>query len=135
MAKRSSASKSELEIARLVARLVWSLGEASVRDVLAALPDARKMDFSTVQTYLRRLHAKGYLRARRDGRTNIYSPAVKPTSVVRDVVDDLLDRLFGGDALPLVQHLIRERGLSSEEIDQLQELLDKLKERTHERNR
>ena len=124
MAKRASASKSELEIARVV----WTLGEASVRDVLAAVPEDRKMDFSTVQTYLRRLHAKGYLRARRRGRVNIYSPAVRPTSVVREVVDDLLDRLFGGDALPLVQHLIHERKLSAAEIEQLQQLLDQLKE-------
>lgn len=124
MAKRASASKSELEIARVV----WSLGEAGVRDVLAALPGDRKMDFSTVQTYLRRLHAKGYLRARREGRSNLYRPAVKPTNVVRDVVDDLLERLFGGHALPLVQHLIHERGLSDAEIEQLQQLLDELKE-------
>jgi BlaI family transcriptional regulator, penicillinase repressor len=124
MAKRASASKSELEIARVV----WTLGEASVRDVLAAVPEDRKMDFSTVQTYLRRLHAKGYLRARRRGRVNIYSPAVRPTSVVREVVDDFVDRLFGGDALPLVQHLIHERKLSAAEIEQLQQLLDQLKE-------
>jgi predicted transcriptional regulator len=125
MAKRASASKSELEIARIV----WSLGQAGVRDVLAALPADRKMDFSTVQTYLRRLHAKGYLRARRVGRTNVYSPAVRPGSVVRDVVDDLLNRLFEGQALPLVQHLIAERGLTDEEIDELQEMLNHLKGR------
>jgi predicted transcriptional regulator len=131
MPKRASASKSELE----VARVVWSLGEAGVRDVLAALPQSRKMDFSTVQTYLRRLHAKGYLRARRQGRSNIYSPAIKPKSVVRDVVDDLVERLFGGNALPLVQHLIDERGLSPADIEQLQRLLNELKERSHGRHR
>jgi predicted transcriptional regulator len=125
MAKRASASKSELEIARVV----WSLGEASVRDVLAGLPQDRNMDFSTVQTYLRRLHAKGYLRARRVGRMNIYTPAVRPTNVVRDVVDDLLNRLFEGQALPLVQHLIAERGLTDEEIDALQKTLHRLKGR------
>jgi predicted transcriptional regulator len=125
VAKRASASKSELEIARLV----WSLGEAGVRDVVTALPAARKMDFSTVQTYLRRLHAKGLLRMRRVGRTNIYSPAVRPSSVVRDVVEDLLNRLFDGQAMPLVQHLITERGLSDDDIAQLQETLNRLKGR------
>jgi predicted transcriptional regulator len=125
VAKRASASKSELEIARLV----WSLGEAGVRDVVAALPANRKMDFSTVQTYLRRLHAKGLLRMRRVGRTNIYSPAVRPSSVVREVVTDLLDRLFDGQAMPLVQHLITERGLSDDDIAQLQETLNRLKGR------
>jgi predicted transcriptional regulator len=125
VAKRASASKSELEIARLV----WSLGEAGVRDVVGALPAGRKMDFSTVQTYLRRLHAKGLLRMRRVGRTNIYSPAVRPSSVVREVVEDLLNRLFDGQAMPLVQHLITERGLSDDDIAQLQETLNRLKGR------
>ena len=125
MAKRATASKSELEIARIV----WSLGEASVRDVVTAVPDDRKMDFSTVQTYLRRLHTKGYLRARRVGRSNVYSPAVRPSNVVRDVVEDLLNRLFDGQALPLVQHLITERGLTDEDIDQLQKTLTRLKGR------
>ena len=125
MAKRATASRSELEIARIV----WSLGEASVRDVVTAVPEDRKMDFSTAQTYLRRLHAKGYLSARRVGRSNVYRPAVKPTRVVRDVVDDLLERLFGGQTLPLVQHLITERGLTDEDIDELQKTLNRLKGR------
>ena len=51
MSKRPAAAKSELE----VARIVWQLGQASVRQVLEALPADRGLDFKTVQTYLRRL--------------------------------------------------------------------------------
>jgi BlaI family penicillinase repressor len=125
MAKRPALAKSELEIARIV----WGLREATVRQVADALPAERKLDFWTVQTYLRRLAAKGYLRTRRQGRNNVYSPIVAPGKVVREVVDDLMSRLFDGEALPLFQHLINERGLSDREVDELQKTLDQLKAR------
>ncbi len=125
MPKRPELSKSELEISQAV----WKLGSAKVRDVLAALPADRRLDFFTVQTYLRRLKAKGYLRTRRDGRADVYSPAVKPASVIRQITADFLARTFGGDALPLMQHLIEDAGLSDAQIDQLQSTLDTLKRR------
>lgn len=125
MPKRPPLAKSELELARVV----WRLGEASVRQVLDALPRERGLDFATVQTYLRRLEAKGYLRVRQQGRANVYSSKVAPDRVVSEVVRDFLDRVFDGEALPLVEQLISDRGLSDEEIERLQRTLDELKER------
>jgi len=122
MSKRPSVAKSELE----VAQIVWQLGEASVRQVLDALPVDRDLDFKTVQTYLRRLEAKGYLRSTREGRVKIYQPRVRRDQVVREVIDDFLDRLFDGEALPLFQHLIHDRGLTDAEIGQLRAMLDQL---------
>ena len=123
MSKRPPLAKSELELARIV----WDLGEATVREVADQLPKERELDFFTVQTYLRRLEAKGYLRKRRRGRSNVYSPRVRPRQVVREMIDDFVGRLFDGEALPLFQHLIQERGLTEEEIEELQETLDRLK--------
>lgn len=120
---RPALPKSELEIVRIV----WNLGEATVRQVMDALPNERELDFWTVQTYLRRLEAKGYLTKRREGRSNVYSSAVNPQSVVNEVLDDFVERLFDGQALPLFQHLIKDRGLTDDEIDKLQKTLDELK--------
>ena len=125
MAKRPAVAKSELE----VAQIVWQLGEASVRQVLEALPPERGLDFKTVQTYLRRLEAKGYLRTRREGRAKIYVPRVRPKQVVHEVVDDLLKLLFGGESLPLFQHLIEDRGLTDAEFEKLRVLLDETENR------
>lgn len=125
MPKRPPLAKSELELARIV----WRLGEATVRQVLEALPRERGLDFATVQTYLRRLEAKGYLRADQRGRANVYRSRVDPDRVVGEVVRDFLDRVFDGQPLPLVEQLINDRGLSDEEIEQLQRTLDQLKER------
>lgn len=120
MAKRPAIAKSELE----VARIVWRTGEATVRQVLEALPAERNLDFKTVQTYLRRLEAKGYLRTRREGRTKVYVARVRPQQVVREVIDDLIKLLFGGESLPLFQHLIQDRDLTASEFEQLRAMLD-----------
>jgi BlaI family transcriptional regulator, penicillinase repressor len=125
MPKRPSLSKSELEISHIV----WKLGSARVRDVAQALPPDRGLDFFTVQTYLRRLKIKGYLRTRREGRADVYFAAVKSTSVIREITADFIKSAFGGEALPLMQHLIQDHGLSDHEIDQLQAALNESKRR------
>jgi BlaI family transcriptional regulator, penicillinase repressor len=122
MPKRPAVARSELE----VAQLVWQLGRASVRQVLDALPAERGLDFKTVQTYLRRLEAKGYLRSKREGRAKIYVARVQPDQVVREVINDFVHRLFGGETIPLFQHLIEDRGLSDAEIGQLRDMLERL---------
>ena len=121
--KRPFLAKSELEIARIV----WQLGDATVRQVHEALPRGRKLDFWTVQTYLRRLKQKGYLKTQRVGQGNVYSQAVQPERVIRELTDDFLNRLFDGEVLPMFQHLVESRSLTDEEIDELQERLNELK--------
>jgi predicted transcriptional regulator len=63
MAKRPALAKSELEIARIV----WNLKEATVRQVADALPDDRKLDFWTVQTYLTQQRLPAQRRAEQGG--------------------------------------------------------------------
>ena len=103
-------SKAETEIARIV----WKLGEATVRQVLEAVSSSRNIEYKTVQTYLRRLETKGYVRARKSGRSTVYSPRVRPAQVIKETVNDFVDRLFDGEALPLVEHLVRERVRAAE---------------------
>jgi predicted transcriptional regulator len=109
-----------------VARVLWGLGSGTVRKVFEAFDAKRGVDFATVQTYLRRLEAKGYVRSTLRGRTNVYSPRIKPRTVIRETLDDLIDRLFGGDAIPLMRHLIEDRGVSDEELAELRALIDRL---------
>ena len=122
MPKRASLPKSQLE----VARIVWKLGTATVRQVLDALPRNRDLDFKTVQTYLRRLEAKGYLRTRLEGRSKVYIPRGREKTVVRQVIDEVMQRLFDGDAIPLLHHIVLDRGLTDGQIRQLRRMLDQL---------
>jgi len=122
MPPRPGMSKAELEIARIV----WELKDAGVRQVFEALPAGRAIDFTTVQTYLRRLEEKGYLNARLEGRSRIYSPKVRPQTVIREIVGEMVELLFGGETMPLMMHLVEERKFSADDITQLRQLLDRL---------
>jgi predicted transcriptional regulator len=122
MPPRPGLSKAELEIARIV----WELKDAGVRQVFEALPPGRDIDFTTVQTYLRRLEEKGYLNVRLEGRSRVYSPKVRPQTVIRETIGEMVDLLFGGETMPLMKYLVEERKFSSGDIEQLRELLDRL---------
>jgi BlaI family transcriptional regulator, penicillinase repressor len=122
MADRPELSKGEME----VARILWELGQATVREVHEAFPPDREIDFATVQTYLRRLETKGYVAGKLVARTRVYSPKVQPRKVIGRTIDDLIDRLFGGEALPLMRHLIEERGLTRDDLSELRKLIDGL---------
>ncbi len=122
MVIRPALSKGEME----VARVLWEIGPAAVRTIHEAVSKEKACDFATVQTYLRRMEAKGYATSTLEGRTRIYAAKAKPKTVVRETVDDFVDRLFGGETMPLVRHLIEERGVGSEDIAELRKLVDAL---------
>lgn len=131
MPERPAASKAELE----VARIVWDIGEASVRQVYERFSEAKAIDIKTVQTYLRRLEAKGYLKSRVEGRQRLYRQRVQAEKVVRENVGDFVDRLFGGEVLPLMQHLVEERGLTRDDVERLRSMLDQWEEDHHDDSR
>jgi len=122
MVDRPALSKGEME----VARVLWEIGPAAVRTVHETLCEQREIDFATVQTYLRRLQTKGYATSKLDGRIRIYAAKTKQRTVVRETVDDLVARLFGGDSMPLVRHLIEDRGIDADDLTELRELIDRM---------
>jgi predicted transcriptional regulator len=128
MPRRQPLSRGELD----VARAVWELGAATVGQTHECLNERKSIDYSTVQTYLRRLEAKGYLKIRWQGRNKVYRPRVGAGQVIRETIDDLMERLFDGQPLALWQHLIQERGISAEETQQLRQLLEQWEARRDE---
>ena len=124
MGDRPALSKGELE----VARVLWELKKATVREVFEAIPADRGLEFATVQTYLRRLESKGYVKADLDGRVRVYSPRVRAATVIRETVGDLVDRLFAGETLPLMRHLIEDGRISADELAELRDLIDRMEQ-------
>lgn len=122
MAKRPALSKGEMD----VARVLWDIGPATVRAIHEAMVRDKAIDFATVQTYLRRLDTKGYVSSKLVNRVRVYSAKAKPKTVIRETVDELVERMFGGESMPLVKHLIEDRNLGSDEISELKALIDRL---------
>ena len=119
--KLPALSPSETEILRLV----WQLDKATVQDVCNKLPAKRKIAYATVQTLLRRLEKKGYLKHRIRGKAHVFFAAVKSGKVIKRSVNDFLDRLFGGDPIPLMQYLAEHGKIDAGDIEKLKQLADK----------
>jgi len=119
--KRAAMSPAETEILRLV----WQCREATVQEVYDALPAGRSVTYVTVATLLRRLEEKGYLKHRVRGKAFIYAPAARKEDVIKRTISDLVERLFGGNPVPLMQHLAQHSGITDEDIERLKELAKK----------
>jgi BlaI family transcriptional regulator, penicillinase repressor len=107
-----------------ILRLVWQLGQPSVQEVCDALPKGRQIMYATVQTMLRRLEKKGYLKHESRGKAHVFIPAVRKDQVLGSAVRSFLDKLFGGDAVPLVQYLAENKHITTEDVEQLKTLLN-----------
>ena len=116
----ASVSPAETEILRIV----WERGEATVGEVVDGLPSERDITYATVQTLLRRLEKKGYLKHEVRGKAHVFSAAAHKEEVISRTVKDFLDRLFGGDPVPLVHHLARHGKLDAADIERLKKLVD-----------
>ena len=113
-------SPSETEILRLV----WELKNASVQDVCDALPAGRSIAYATVQTLLRRLEKKGYIKHNVKGKAHLFYPVAKQEDVIDSAVSAFVDKLFGGDALPLVHYLARHGDISQDDVENLKKLIN-----------
>ena len=120
MAKKTMVPISPAETEIL--RLVWENGPATVQKVCDKLPARRKIAYATVQTLLRRLEKKGYVRHETVGKAHVFSPAVKPDDVINSAVSSFVDKLFGGDPAGLMQYLARHGKISADDIERLQKL-------------
>ena len=56
--------------------VLWQKQKATVADVVAALKGRRPVNYSTVQTMLRILEAKGYVAHEKAGRAFLFRPVV-----------------------------------------------------------
>lgn len=104
---------------------LWRLGEGTVRDVMAALPDERSPAYTTVSTMLRILEQKALVGSRGEGRRHIYFPLISKREYERRSVDHLLVRVFDGERSALVCRLLETEGLTETELDEIEQMLSR----------
>ena len=109
---------------RQILELVYELGEVSVSDVLAKLPDPPS--YSAVRTIIRLLEEKGYLRHRRDGTRYIYRPVQSREVVRRSAVAHLFKTFFRGSPSDAVAAIldVSSDDLTDSELNRLKKIVD-----------
>jgi BlaI family transcriptional regulator, penicillinase repressor len=123
--RRASSSLTDAELE--IMHVVWRLGHATVRDVYETLRQSRKVAYTSVMTMMKILDQKGHLTKSRSDRAYVYEPAKPRVEVLGGMVRDFVDRVFHGAAKPLLVHLVEEKRLSREDVEEIRRLLWKSK--------
>lgn len=110
-----------------VMEVLWADSPQAASDIANSLASEKKWNIKTIKTLLSRLVEKGALSTTQDGRRYLYSPEISREVYSRTAAQRLTDRLFGGRAAPLVAHLAEGKGLTDEDIADLEALLAELK--------
>jgi len=119
MQRRQALGAQELAILKIV----WSRETATVRDVYEALLERRKVAYTTVMTMMNILERKGYLKRSLQDRAYIYRAAKPQKQVLRGMVRDFVDRVFNGAAEPLLVHLVEDRRLSEQDLEEVRRMI------------
>jgi len=113
---------SALEL-RIMSEL-WSRGPCSIREIHEAVARRDKPAYTTVQTMVYRLEVKGALRrTKKIGNAHVFEATTSRASVQTRLLKELLG-LFGGNARPVMAHLVEMGKISREDIEDAQKLLD-----------
>lgn len=125
MARKKSPTLTEVE--QQIMEVLWDAGSGTVAEVTEALTKYKKVAFNTVQTVLRILEDKRYVRHRAEGRAFRYVAVVDRDTASTSAVNYLLRRFFDGAPGKLAMNLIENDRLSPEELARLNELIEKAK--------
>ena len=105
---------------------LWKLKKAFVKDIIEALPDDPKPPYNTISSVIRILVNKGYVKYKAYGKTYEYSAAISKADYRKVRVKKIMSNYFGNSPASLVSHIVKEEGLSKEEIRQLKKLIKKM---------
>lgn len=109
---------------------LWQHGEATARKIRDMMKSFRPMAHGSVLTLLKRLEGKGLVSKEKGpvGKAYIFKPTHKPGHAYRQIVKDLVQRIFRGNSIALAVSLFGTHTPTPEELDKLQQLLDQLRE-------
>lgn len=121
MTQKSNIKLSPLELKAMEA--LWKLGRASIREILEQIPVSKTLAYTTVQTLVFRLEAKGALRKQRKiGNAYVFVPVITRKQAYRRLINDFLE-LFGGSPRPVMPHLVDTGQLTLEDLRDLERML------------
>ena len=113
-------TESELEILQLL----WHLGPSSVRIINDELNRTKNTGYTTTLKIMQIMAEKGLVTRIKDGRNHIYSAAVEQQAAQRQLLDKLLNGVFGGSASKLVMQALGNHEPSKKELEEIKKYIE-----------
>ncbi len=122
MAKTDKAKPTDAELEIL--SVLWERGPCTVREVHEVLSKRKPTGYTTILKLMQIMNDKGLLNRDDSTRAHVYEAKQPQENMQRQIVGDLLDKVFAGSAMKLVMHAIENERTSAEELAQIRGLLD-----------
>jgi predicted transcriptional regulator len=106
-----------------VLQILWQKGPCSVRQVHDLLTQEKDIGYTTTLKTMQVMHSRGFIKREIEGQNHIYSPAIAQEDTQQALLDNFLQRAFGGSALKLVLKALGNYETSQQELDQLKEVI------------
>ena len=116
---------SELEILHIL----WERGPSTVREVHEALSAHKPIGYTSVLKLMQIMTAKGTVQRDEGHRAHVYQACQPATETKRQLIGDVLQRVFEGSASELMIHALEGRPTSRKELDELRRLLEEYERR------
>lgn len=123
---RSQPRPTDAELAIL--RVLWERGASTVRQVHEALA-TRETGYTTTLKLMQIMADKGLVKRNETARTHVYSAIAGQEQTQRQLVQDLVDRAFGGSAAQLVLRALSADAASDDELKEIRKLIDDYREK------
>lgn len=121
--KQVKPTEGELEILQVL----WDKGKATVRDVHETILLSKEAGYTTTLKLMQIMFEKGLVRRDDSAKTHIYQANVSREKTQNQFVGKMISTLFGGSSSQLVMQALGNQTPSKEELDEIQQLLDNLK--------
>jgi BlaI family penicillinase repressor len=121
-AKHPRPTDAELEILKVL----WRRGPSTVREVFETLGETKQTGYTTVLKFMQIMAEKGLVRRDESERAHRYEAALAEEETQRQLVGELLQKVFDGSAKKLVMQALSSERASAEELDEIRRVLDEL---------
>ena len=112
---------SELEILNVL----WEKESATVREVFEIISATKPLAYTTILKLMQIMTEKGLVERDVEGKAHLYRATVPQNETQKGLVNDLLEKVFHGSAMSLVQHLLEDKKTSSEELKEIRKMIAK----------
>jgi predicted transcriptional regulator len=124
MSRKPSTQLNDVELAIL--RVLWERGACSVREVHDAFRGSGDAGYTSTLKMMQVMYEKGLLKRDETRRPQVYRPAVAQEQTQKQILRDLIHKVFDGSARKLVLRAVESQKLPPKEVAEIRKLLQDL---------
>jgi len=105
--------------------VIWELETATVREIHEVLNARQPTGYTTVLKLLQLMDEKGLVERDKANRAHIYRAKIKQNETSKQMLSDVLQKVFGGSALKLVQQVLETETTTAEDLKEIRRMIER----------